>query len=145
MILLDAYAVLAYLTGERAMDEVGDLLQRGEPIGITGIGRAEVIDRLTRTRGIDPDALRADLAVLNISTTVPVDAQIGETAGVIRSSVYDRRLCAVSMADCCLLAAALHHDAALATSDPHLLDAAQTVGVATVALPDSSGKRWQPH
>lgn len=144
MILLDAYAVIAFLTGERAMDEVGDLLQRGEPIGITGIGRAEVIDRLARTQGIDPDSLRADLAVLNISTTVPVDAEIGDTAGVIRSAVYDRRSCPVSMADCCLLAAALHHDAAIATSDPHLLDAAQTVGVATVALPDSSGRRWQP-
>ncbi len=144
MILLDAYAVIALLTGERAMEEVSDILRGDEPVGMTGVGRAEVIDQLARTRGVDPDSLRADLAILNFATIVSIDATIGDTAGVIRSAVYHRSTCAVSMADCCLLASALHHGAAIASSDPHLLDAAQRVGVATVPLLDTSGRRWQP-
>ena len=58
MAVLDAYAVIAYLRGEPAADEVSDPL-RGPAI-LTSINAAEVRDQMVGVFGADADAMEAD-------------------------------------------------------------------------------------
>jgi len=51
----------------------------------------------------------------------------------------------VSLADCVVVELAREHDAAVATSDPHLLDVCTVEGIAVVPLPDTAGGRWSPN
>lgn len=47
------------------------------------------------------------------------------------------------MADCVAAETArVNDDAAVATSDPHLLDMCTAEGIAIMAVPDSQGERW---
>ncbi len=48
MIILDAYAVLAYLRGEPCAGQVAGLLR--EPTGLTAVNAAEVVDQLLAGR-----------------------------------------------------------------------------------------------
>ena len=52
MIVLDAYAVLAFLKGETAAPEVRSLLEGPEPTALTAVGVAEVLDHLIRIIGV---------------------------------------------------------------------------------------------
>lgn len=141
MTVLDAYAVLAFLRGEDAADEVAALLRAGTTLA--AVNAAEVVDQLVRVWGRDGDDVEGDLALLGAAGMHlhPLDAEMALHAGRLRAAHYHRERCAVSMADCVAAATALRLDAPLATSDPALAGLVRGVGGEVLALPDSRGRR----
>jgi PIN domain nuclease of toxin-antitoxin system len=144
VIVLDAYAVIAYLLGESAAAEVARLLEGDEPVTLTAVGVAEVVDRLVRIAGVDPDEVVLDLAELGLADPEPLDAANALRAGVLRARRYHRTRCEVSLADCVAAEQARASGGAVATSDPHLLDMCSAEQIGVIPLPDTSGGRWSP-
>ncbi len=141
--LLDAFAVIAYLAGEPAADEVEGLLSGDDGAAISAVNVAEVVDRLTRGAGLSMATALERMLVLRRDglEVVPVDALDGATAGALRATYYDRTTCPLSLADCTALATALRYEVELATADPPLADVARGMGLTVIALPDSAGNR----
>ena len=138
MVVLDSFAVIALLTGEPAAAEVRDLLGDAQ---LTSTGVAEVIDRLVRVHGQSEEEVALDLAELGLLDGLPVDAADGLGAGLLRARHYHRVRRAVSLADCVVSQVARSAGAAVATADPHLLEVCDAEGIATVPLPDATGRR----
>lgn len=141
MTILDAYAVLAFLRGEAATEEVRPLLETGSA-ALTAVGLAEVLDHLIRLVGVDEEEAVLDLAELGLRDAVPVGSDIGVQSGRLRAKHYHRTRCAVSMADCVAAEVARAMNDSLATSDPHLLDVCARESIAAIVLPGSDGARW---
>lgn len=139
--VLDAYAVVAYLRGEPSAAAVSALLRR-EDCFLTAIGLAEVVDRMIRLAVAGERELVLDLAELRLLQPEPMTAKIALAAGSLRARHYDRRRRAVSMADCAAAAVARDRAATLATADPHLLAMCQAEQIAVHPLPDSRGSTW---
>ncbi len=144
MIVLDAYAVLAFLKGEAASHEVRALLQSGEPSALTVVGVAEALDHLIRVVGADEEEAALDLAQLDLLDPVDLGEATAAAAGRLRARHYHRTQCAVSLADCLAAEATRRLDGQLATSDPHLLEVCRRESIATVVLTASDGTRWAP-
>jgi len=143
--VLDSYAVIAYLRGERAAPEVRALLDAGDAgLTLTAVGVAEVLDHLIRLVGADEEDATLDLAQLGLLDGIVIDSAVGASAGRLRARRYHRTRCAVSMADCIAAQVAQVQADSLATSDPALLDLCHAEGIATVVLPESDGSRWTP-
>lgn len=140
MIVLDAYAVLAYLRGESVADEVAALLR--SPTTLSSVNAAEVLDQLVRVFGRDPDDVHADLALLSHAgmDIAPVSADLALHAGRLRARHYHRERMAVSLADCVAAATALTLRRPLATSDPALAVLVRAEGGLVHGLPDSKGQ-----
>ena len=96
MTILDAYAVIAFLRGEPAADDVRPLLEDRDA-ELTAVGLAEVLDHLIRIAGVDEDDAVLDLAQLGLLDPLAVGAEIGSAAGRLRARHYHRTRCAVSM------------------------------------------------
>lgn len=143
MTVLDAFAVIALLRGEPAAPEVRALLAGGGT-RLTAVGLGEVIDHLVRVVGVDEEEAALDLAQLGLDDAIPVGADLGRDAGMLRARRYHRTVCAVSLADCIAAEAARVLGRGLATADPHLLALCRDDGIAVVPLPDSRGMRWSP-
>lgn len=152
MILLDAYAVIAFL---QADPHVGPAVRRlvaprtddAQPAAaVTTVNAAEVLDHLIRIRRADPDEAVLDLEQLGLHTIV-IDEQIGLHAGLLRARHYHSRTRQVSLADCVAAAAVLlvPDVDALATADPDLLDLVDAEGGRTHPLPASDGSIWRPN
>ena len=141
MTVLDAYAVIAYLRGERSADEVADLLHG--PTILTSVNAAEVLDQMVRVFGSDPDGVEADLALLSHAgmTVQAVTHELGMQAGRIRARRYHRDRAAISLADCVAASAALAAGRPLATADPALATVLRAEGGNVHSLPDSKGSR----
>ena len=140
MTVLDAYAVVAYLRDELAAGDVADILT--EATVLSAANAAEVIDQLVRIHGRDADDVHGDLALLEYAgmTVAPVSADIGFSAGRLRSRHYHRATRAVSLADCIAAATALSLDRALATADPALAALMRAEGGSVRPLVDTSGR-----
>ena len=143
MTILDAFAVLAYLKGERAANEVRPLLDLADS-ALTALGVAEVIDHLVRLSAADEEDAALDLAQLGLNDAASVDATIGAAAGRLRARRYHRIRCQVSLADCVAAEVARARRQPLATADPHLLDVCHAEGIAVTVLTASNGSRWVP-
>ncbi len=143
VIVLDAYALEAYLSLEKAAPLVRDLILSGQQVLITGVNLAEAMDRMIRVNGAEREELESDLVGLGL-TVSGVDASMAFDAASLRAQHYHRARRAVSIADCCAAALALDRDAPLVTSDPALLALVHDEGGRYVALPDSSGEVWAP-
>lgn len=128
MTVLDAYAVVAFLRGEKAADEVAQLLR--SPTWLCAANAAEVMDQLIRVDGHDRDEVEIRIATLVADgmTIHPVTDDIGIEAGVLRARHYNQRACNVSLADCLAAATAIRLRMPLATADPHLLDLVHAEG-----------------
>ena len=144
MILLDAYAVLAALSGEAAAERVRQLLTGDEPCRMSAVGVVEVLDRLIRIAGLEPDVAVLGLAELRLLEPAPLHGVVARRAGLLRAAHYDRRTRSVSLADCVLAATAQTSSGSVATADPHLLELCHAEGIEVVALPGSSGATWSP-
>ncbi len=142
MIILDSYAVLALLKGEPAAIPVRDLLAHQEEALLTALGVAEVVDQLVRVTGVSEDNAALDLAQLGLADGIPVDADLGLRAGLLRARQYHRRDRAVSLADCVAAETARTQHGPVATADPHLLDMCRDEAIGRIALPESSGNIW---
>ena len=142
MILLDAYALVAFLAGERAAAEVGSLLRAGD-VAIPAPNLAETLDVLQRVRGHSRSAVDGALEPLlaTVLRVIPADESEARLTATLRVKHYDKKTSPLSLADCFLLAIAKAARASLATSDPPLAAAARTEDVTCKALPDSRGRR----
>lgn len=144
MIVLDAYAVLAFLKGDAAAPEVGSLLGARDPSSLTVVGVAEVLDHLIRIVGADEEEAVLDLAQLDLLDPVDLGETTAAAAGLLRARHYHRTRCAVSLADCIAAEVTRNLDAHLATSDPHLLDVCHREAIGVHALTASNGTKWSP-
>jgi PIN domain nuclease of toxin-antitoxin system len=138
--VLDAYAVIAALLGERAAATVQPLLADGV---ISSANLAEVVDVCMRIHRNPERDVRERLGWLVSGglMVAPLEPAQALAAGALRARHYRRRLCEVSLGDCLALALAQQRRVPLATSDPHLAEAARDEHVEVIALPDSRGKR----
>jgi PIN domain nuclease of toxin-antitoxin system len=140
MMVLDAYAVLAYLRDEHAAEAVQELL--ATPTMLTSVNAAEVFDQLVRVYGRDPDDVHADLIMLAHTgmELASVSTEIGLFAGRLRARRYHREQMPVSLADCVAAATALFVGYPLATADPPLASLVRTEQGKLHALPDTTGR-----
>jgi len=143
-VILDAYAVVAFLRNEPAAEEVQALLVGNRGASVTVVGVAEVLDRLIRLGGIDEEEAALDLAQLSLADPEPLGVSVAAAAGLLRARRYHRTRCAVSLADCIAAEVARSNGTAVVTSDPHLLDVCAAEGIAVEVLPDTQGRRWTP-
>lgn len=141
MTFLDAYALVALLADEAAAGEVEALLYAGQA-EVAVVNLAEAIDVTARVHRIPESELRAALEPL-LGTAVSVvvqDESAAWRAAELRRRHYDRRSCALSLADCLLLAA-VGPDDAVASADPAVCSTARREGRTVLPLPDSTGAR----
>lgn len=141
MVVLDAYAVIAFLRDEVAADDVAELLRK--PTAMSVVNAAEVTDHLIRVAGLSEDETAIRMRMLTAAGMSLVDAHdvIATRAGEIRSRHYNRTTCAISLADCFAVATSAHIGAALATADAPLAAVSRAEHVEVIALPDSRGAR----
>jgi PIN domain nuclease of toxin-antitoxin system len=139
-VVLDAYAVIAALVGERARAEVEPLLSKGV---VCAPNLAEVLDVCVRAHANDERSVRERVSwLLNGGLEIAaLGSAVALDAGALRAKHYRRRHCEVSQGDCFALALAKHRALALATADPDLAAVARAEGVDLVRLPDSRGRR----
>jgi PIN domain nuclease of toxin-antitoxin system len=144
MILLDAYALEAYLLDEPAAAAVEELLLSGEQVVINAVNFAETFDRLIRIYGWEPSVATADIQETGC-TIIGLDPDLAFDAATLRARHYHRSRRAVSIADCCAAAHALDRGARIATSDPALIDLVVAEGGRVEILVRVSGERYDPH
>jgi PIN domain nuclease of toxin-antitoxin system len=139
-VVLDAYAVIAALVGERARAEVEPLLRKGV---ICAPNLAEVLDVCVRVHVNDERIVRERVGWLLSGglESAALESAVALNAGALRAKHYRRRHREVSHGDCFALALAKHHGLALATADPDLAAVARAEEVDLISLPDSKGKR----
>lgn len=141
MTLLDAYAVLALALDEEAAAEVAEIV-RSTSVAITATNYFEAADRLVRRSGWSPNEASERFGLLfdDPVDIVPVDAAIAWRGALLRARYYHRTTCAVSLADCILVASA-GPDSSIATADPAVAAVSRAEGISLIPLPDSSGRR----
>jgi PIN domain nuclease of toxin-antitoxin system len=139
--LLDTSAALAFLWAEAGEAEVAGLLREGG-CAISAPCLSEVVDQLIRRGGSEPAEVAERLGpLLDEVVAVPeVDTEIAWRAGELRAEHYDREESDLSQVDCLLLATAGTGDE-IASADGSLLGVASGIGIGTIPLPDSSGRR----
>lgn len=139
-VVLDAYAVIAALVGERARADVEPLLGQGV---VCAPNLAEVVDVCIRVHANDERVVRERVGWLLSGglEIAALESAVALNAGALRARHYRRRHCEVSQGDCFALALAAHRGLALATADPDLAAVARAEGVELIRLPDSHGKR----
>jgi PIN domain nuclease of toxin-antitoxin system len=139
--VLDAQALIAFLTDEPAKPAVEALIRGEGGASICAVNLAETLDALARVKRVPADVIDRVVRPL-IADAVPVieaTEAIAWVAGAARSAYYDRDLCPISLGDAFALAAASVEGAPIATSDPAMLRVATAMDVATVPLPDQWG------
>ncbi len=105
--LLDAQALIAFSVAEPAGRRVRQIL-RTRNCATTAVNLAEVVQKLLRD-GAEEAQVRASLEPLDL-LIVTVDAPLAWRAGILRARHYVRRTRRLSLADCCLVAAASSTD-----------------------------------
>ena len=134
--LLDAYALVAFLVGGPAASQVRGLLREGD-VGVATANVAEALDVSQRVFGLPISRAMDILEPLFAGTisSVPLDLERAWRAASLRAKHYHRADRRISMADAILLASAGPEDR-IATADPDVLAVAADEGIATVSLPD---------
>jgi PIN domain nuclease of toxin-antitoxin system len=135
MTVLDAFALVAYFREEPASQRVQELLW-STPLAISQIQFAEVIDRMVRIDGHDPDDIEVAVHALAIEVLDVLDDD-GATAGRLRAEEYRPTGRTLSMADAFAAVVALRTRRPLATADPVLIDVIRRHGGDAVVLPPS--------
>lgn len=135
MTLLDAYALVAFLAGGPAAEQVRNLLRSGEAAVATA-NLAEALDVTERLYGLPIGRTFEYLEPLLESAIapIPLDVNTARRAAALRARHYHRARCRISLADAILLASAGPSDR-IATSDPDVLAVAELEGTVIVALP----------
>lgn len=136
MTLLDAYALIAFLTGGPAAPEVRGLLREGQAAVATA-NLAEALDVSARVRGL-PMARALDVLEPLFERPldmVELDLPIAQRAASIRAQHYHRYSRPISLADAILVASARNTDR-IATADPDVLAVAAAEDIEVVTLPE---------
>ena len=135
MTLLDAYALVAFLVGGPATQQVRALLREGDTAVATA-NLAEALDVSERVHGLPiaramevlEPLLEGPVAVL------PLDITVARRAAEIRARRYHRTSRPISLADAVLVASAGPGDR-IATADPDVLAVARAEGLEALTLP----------
>jgi predicted nucleic acid-binding protein len=135
MIVLDAYALVAFLVGGPAASQVRAILREGDAAVATA-NLAEVLDVSQRVYGV---AITRAMDVIDpllegALSLIPLDLAIARGAALIRAQYYHRSSRPISLADAVLIASATGHDR-IATADPDVLAVANSEGIDSVVLP----------
>lgn len=138
MTLLDAYALVAFLSGGPAAPQVRAIL-RGGDAAIATANLAETLDVLERLHGlpISRTAEVLDPLLDGPVASVSLDLATARRAAELRARHYHRSLRPLSLADAVLVASAQPGDR-IATADPHVLAVAKAEGLEPVELPAQS-------
>ena len=131
-ILLDAYALVAFLEDEPAALEVDRLLGTGFA-AMTTVNLAEAGQRVLRHSDVTADELRELVSSLPLAVVAFTEAH-GWRAAELRAQYYRRTDSAVSLADCCLVAVATTADR-IATADAAVIQMAAAEGIGALELP----------
>jgi len=135
VILLDAYALISFLVGGPATDQVRGFL-RGGGAAVATPNLAEVLDVAQRVHRLPIGRAWEVLEPLfdGTLTPVPLDVAVARRAAEVRATHYHRSSRPISLADAALIASAEPGDR-IATADPDVLAVATAEGIGTVALP----------
>ncbi len=144
MIILDAYAVLAFMRHEAAGPQVRELIRGDQEAVLTLLGIAEVLDHLVRRAGVDEEEAWLDLVQLGLAAPPALDSELAARAGLLRARHYNRRTRALSLADCVAAETARRLDASLATGDPPLIATCEQEGIGVVALDGEGAAGCRP-
>ena len=136
MILLDAFALLAYFRGEPAAEVVQQMLWDND-VAMSQVQAAETIDRMMRIDGCDEDEAEIAISAIGVKL-IDIDAGMGAAAGRFRAAHYIPTGRTLSLADSFAAVIALDTERQLATSDPVLIEAMRRAGHECLELPRSS-------
>jgi predicted nucleic acid-binding protein len=133
--LLDAYAIVAFLAGGPAAQQVRAIL-RGGDAAVATANLAEAIDVSQRVHGVPIARAREFLDPLLEGPLVAVvlGVDVAWRAAEIRSRHYHRSRRPLSLADSILIATAGSGDR-IATADPDVLAVARDEGLNVFVLP----------
>jgi len=135
VILLDAYALIAFLVGGPAAPHVRALMREGGTVVATA-NLAEALDVSQRVHGLPIGRAMEILDPLfeGPLMALPLDVAVARRAAEIRASHYDRSSRPISLADAVIIASASGGDR-IATADSDVLAVARAAGLESVALP----------
>ena len=135
MTLLDAYALIAFLVGGAAAQQVRAILREGDAAVATA-NLAEALDVSQRVYAVPiPRAVEVLEPLLEGPlTAVPLDVGVARRAAEIRAKHYHRSSRPISLADAVLIGSARLDDR-IATADPDVLAVAKAEKLESVALP----------
>lgn len=135
MTLLDAYALIAYVIGGPAQEQVKAILREGKTAVATA-NLVEIFDVAERVHGLP--IVRASEAIEGLFagslSVVHLDEHLARRAAELRVAYYHRSRSPLSLADVILIASARDGDR-IATADPDVLQTAAELGIETVELP----------
>jgi predicted nucleic acid-binding protein len=135
--LLDAYALIAFLTGGPAAAHVRDLLRAGDA-GVASPNLAETLDVCARVHGLPIARAFGVLDPLFEAslTVVGFDQPRARRAAEVHARHYHRTICPISLADAALIASAAPSDR-IATADPDVLSVSEREAIEILALPSA--------
>jgi len=133
--LLDAYALLAFLVGGPATQQVRAILREGDA-GVATANLVEVLDVSQRVYGVPTSRTLESLEPLlgGPLTAVRLGLTVARRAADIRARHYHRTSRPISLADAVLIGSAESGDR-IATADPDVLAVAEAEKVGSIVLP----------
>ena len=136
MTLLDAYALIAFLVGGPAAEQVRTILREGN----TAVATANMVEALDVSQRVYGLPIRRAVEILDPLfggplAAVSLETNTAERAAEIRAAHYHRSTRPISLADAVLLASAKPGDI-IATSDPDVLAVAAAERVRSIPLPE---------
>jgi predicted nucleic acid-binding protein len=136
VILLDAYALVAFLVGGPATAEVRTILHGGNAAVATA-NLAEALDVSQRVHGLPIARALEVLEPLFEGTlaTVPLDVAVARRAAEVRAKHYHRSSRPISLADAILVASTRLEDQ-IATADAAVLAVADDEELQSIGLPE---------
>lgn len=135
MTLLDAYALIAYVIGGPAQEQVIAILRAGKT-AIATANLIEVFDVVGRQHAYPVEKVSEiiDPLFAGSLSIVHLDEHLARRAAELRVEHYHRSRSPLSLADVILIASAQTGDR-IATADPDVLRTAAGLGIETVELP----------
>lgn len=135
MTLLDAYALIAFLVGGPATQQVRAILREGDA-GVATANLVEVLDVSQRVYGVPTSRTLETLEPLleGPLTAIRLGLTAARRAADIRARHYHRSSRPISLADAVLIGSAESGDR-IATADPDVLAVAEAEKIGSIVLP----------
>jgi predicted nucleic acid-binding protein len=133
--LLDAYALIAFLVGGPATQQVRAILREGDA-GVATANLVEVLDVSQRVYGVPTSRTLETLEPLleGPLTAIRLGLTVARRAADIRARHYHRSSRPISLADAVLIGSAESGDR-IATADPDVLAVAEAEKIGSIVLP----------
>ena len=112
-IILDSFALLAYLKGENGYEKVKKFLSGSNPLLMNDINIGETFYILAKERGLD----KAEYFLNIILPSLPISPVSNTLQDVIQAANLKARY-PISFADCFVIATAIKEKATIITGDP---------------------------